>query len=118
MVTQFALQIVRSVDSAFQGRESDRAWSVKCVRLADDSRFCDSHMTHQRALDLRRAEPVPGDIKDVVDAPDDPKISILIASRTVAGEIILFVFAPVLFFVALRITVNRPQHRRPRTSNN
>ena len=75
-------------------------------------------MTHQRALDLRSAKTMPGNVEDIIDAADDPKITVFIASRAVAGEIVAFVFAPVLFLIALLVAVNRAQHRRPRTSDN
>src|SRR5581483_6013223 len=58
-----------------------------------------------------------GDVEHVVDAADDPEISLLIAPRAVAREIISRILAPVLFFVALLVAVNRAQHRRPRFSN-
>ena len=53
-------------------------------------------MTDQRALDFRRAESMAGHVQNVIDAADDPEITIFIAARAVAGEIIAFEFAPVL----------------------
>jgi hypothetical protein len=43
---------------------------------------------HERALDLRRAEPVAGHVQHVVDAPGDPVITVLVAPAAVAGEVI------------------------------
>src|ERR1700730_6466258 len=57
-------------------------------------------------------------IQHVVDPTDDPKISVLIAARAVASEIIARVFAPILFLVALLVAIDRPQHRRPWATNN
>ena len=59
-----------------------------------------------------------GDVENVVDAANDPEISIFIAPGAVAGQILPFVFAPILFFVALPVAVNRAQHRWPRPTNN
>src|SRR5438067_13349970 len=67
-------------------------------------------MAHQRAFYFRRAESVASDIKNIINPPDDPEIAVLIASRAVPGKIISLEPAPVLFFVALLVAVNRPQH--------
>ena len=61
---------------------------------------------------------MPGYVQDVVDATDDPKISILVPPRAVAREIVPFEFAPVLFFVARLVAVNRAQHRWPGPADN
>src|SRR4051812_44406053 len=54
------------------------------------------------------------DVEDIVNAPDNPKVSILIAPRAVAGQIAAFEFAPILFPVALLVAIDVPQHRWPR----
>src|SRR5438477_12232416 len=53
------------------------------------------------------------DIQDVIDSADNPKISVLVPSRSVAGEIVPFELAPVLFLITLLVAVNGAQHRRP-----
>src|SRR5882757_8094057 len=75
-------------------------------------------MTHQRALYLRRAESVTGHVQNIINAPDDPKITVFIAARTVDGQIIAFEFAPILLSVARIVAVDRAQHRRPWSANN
>src|SRR6266576_4436959 len=75
-------------------------------------------MTHQRALYLRRAESVTGHVQNIINAPDDPKITVFIAARAVACEIIPFEFAPILLSVACIVAVDRAQHRRPWAANN
>src|SRR2546430_13192015 len=57
------------------------------------------------------------DIQHVVNATDDPKISIAIAPCAVSGEIPPFEFAPVLFLVTFLVPVDRAQHRWPRLSD-
>src|SRR5262249_51370675 len=74
-------------------------------------------MAHQRALDFRCAESVTGHVQNVINAPDDPKITVLIATRAVTRKIIAFEFFPVLLSVALIVAVDRAQHRRPRPAN-
>ena len=44
-------------------------------------------MRHQRALDLGRAEAVPGDVQHVVHAARDPVVTVLVALRAVTGEV-------------------------------
>src|SRR5215510_6994032 len=56
-----------------------------------------------------------GDVDDVVDPAHDPEISVGIAARTVAGKVNAFDVAPVLLPEAVRISVDRPHHRRPGT---
>ena len=53
-------------------------------------------MADERALDLGRAEAMAGDVENVIDPTHYPKITILVATRAVAGEIIPFDFTPVL----------------------
>ena len=74
-------------------------------------------MTDKRAFDFRCAESVTSNIQNVIDPANDPEIAILIASGTVAGEIISWELAPILFFVALLVAVNRAQHCRPRPTD-
>src|SRR5437016_3732468 len=58
-----------------------------------------------------------GHVQDIINSADDPKISILIAPGSIAGEIFSLKLAPILFFVALLVPVNRAQHRGPRSSD-
>src|SRR4030095_8252451 len=74
-------------------------------------------MTDKRAFNFRCAESVPGNVEDVIDSANDPKITIFIAPRAITGEIIAFKFSPVLFSIAGFVAVDRAQHRRPRPAN-
>src|SRR6266571_5915251 len=74
-------------------------------------------MANQRAFDFRSAETMAGDVQNIIDSADDPKISILIATRAITRKIVPFEFAPVLLFVTLLVAVNAAQHCRPRASN-
>src|SRR5437667_8566723 len=75
-------------------------------------------MTHQRAFYLRCAKSVAGDIKNVINPANDPEIAVLITPRAVASEVVSGELAPILFFIALLVAVNRAQHCRPRSTNN
>ena len=62
-------------------------WPLMSCGTADDGGFGDFRMRDQSALDFGRAEAMAGDIDDVVDAADDPKIAVVIAAAAVAGEV-------------------------------
>src|SRR6266516_3726675 len=72
-------------------------------------------MADQRTFDFRCTQPVAGDIQDIIDPANNPEIAIFITARAIAGEITAFEFAPILSLVPLLVTVDRAQHRRPRT---
>src|SRR3954471_10630432 len=57
-----------------------------------------------------------GNVQNVVNAPDDAEVAILVGARAVAGEIefSLEVVGPIGLLVAIRIAPDRAQHRRPR----
>src|SRR6187200_2711943 len=57
---------------------------------------------------------MPGNIQNIVNSTDDPKVSILISPRAVTCQIKTFVFAPILFFVPCLVSIDRAQHRGPR----
>src|SRR5688500_19133046 len=57
-------------------------------------------------------------INYIVDAAHNPEITVLIASRAVAGEVNTVDLRPVLVAITFVIAPNRPQHRRPGTLNN
>src|SRR5262245_35168431 len=44
-------------------------------------------MRNERALDLGGAEAVSRDVQHVIDAAGDPVVAVLVALRTVAGEV-------------------------------
>src|SRR5262245_15502530 len=75
-------------------------------------------MANKRALNFRCAESVTSHIQNIINAADDPSITVFIATRAVAREVIALKFAPVLFSVARIVAVDRAQHRRPRPANN
>ena len=98
MIAQFLLQ-VRALTSTppFTVTNATTPWPFNSSGRADHRCFRDLRVTDQRALDFRGAESMTGDVQHVVDAADDPEITVLVAARAVAGEIIAFEFAPILF---------------------
>src|SRR5215469_118481 len=75
-------------------------------------------MTDKRAFDFRCAESVTSHVQNIINAPDNPKITVFIAACAVASEIIAFKFAPVLLSVARFVALDFAQHRRPRPASN
>src|ERR1017187_1460437 len=106
------------MDTALQRDERNHALAFQLIRPANDRSFRDTRMANQRAFDFRCAEPMPGHVQDIIDSADDPKISVLVAARAVASEVIAFKLAPVMFLVARFVAVNCPKHRWPRTADN
>src|SRR4030095_10996665 len=56
-----------------------------------------------------------GDIDHVVDATHDPKITVPVSARAVAGKVNTVDLRPVLLPVPFVITINCSQHGRPRS---
>ena len=55
------------------------------VGHADHARLGDRRVLEQRALDLERPDQVAGRLDDVVAAPDEPEVAVVVAAREVAG---------------------------------
>src|SRR5699024_8431418 len=65
-------------------------------------------------LDLRRRQAMAGDVHDVVDAPQEPDVAVLVVAGAVTGEVDAVEAGPVRVLETLRIAVHPAQHRRPR----
>ena len=90
------------------------AWPVSSSALADHRRLGDLRVRDDRRLDLRRREPVPGDVDDVVDASDDPEVAVLVLARGVADEVgRLAELREVGLLEALVVAEQRAHHPRP-----
>jgi hypothetical protein len=74
-------------------------------------------MVHQRALHFHRAEAVPRHIDDIVDAPQQPEVAVLVLACAVAREVDPVVLAPVGLDEALGVAPQPARHRRPRARN-
>src|SRR6267142_2470511 len=74
------------------------------------ARISHGGMIDQRALHLHGADAVPRDVHDVVDAPQEPEVSVLVALRAVPGEVDARKPGPVLLPVSLRVAVNPAKH--------
>ena len=72
---------------ALQRHERDDRLAGVLVVLADHGRLGDVGVGDDRRLDLGGGEPVPGDVDDVVDAPDHPEVAVAVAPRGVADEV-------------------------------
>src|SRR5262249_47038947 len=83
------------------------------IRDADDRRFGNRRMAHERALDLHGPNPVAGAIQNIVYASKQPEIPVIIPARTVARQVDARVLAPVDRLVPVRVTPDRARHRRP-----
>ena len=57
------------------------------IGLADDARLGDGRVLEQRALDLERADQVPGRLDHVIRPTDEPEVAITVALGQVAGQV-------------------------------
>ena len=75
----FPFHLVSRRLAGFKGDEGIDRVAFNVVRVADDCSFCNGRMRADRALDLSGAKVVPGNDDDVVDAPGDRIVAVLIA---------------------------------------
>jgi len=89
--------------------EGEHRFTLDLVRLADDGGFGHPRVRHQRRLDLHRAQAMPGNVQDVVDAPHDPEIPVLVAVSAVAGDVVAVIeLRPVGIDVAAVVAPDGP----------
>ena len=89
--------------------------TLDLVRQTYRGGFRNRFVTHKRALYFSCTEPVPADFDNVVDAPDDPYVTVLVYAGGVAGLVpaLLFVILPVNLFITLIVAVNSSSHAGP-----
>ena len=83
------------VDARFAGDEGDEGLAFEVVRASNDSRFGDAWMADERAFDFGGADAMAGDVEDVVDAADDPEVTVFVLAAAVACEIGARDFSPI-----------------------
>ena len=76
MIAQFFFQRRRWAGAAFQGDKCDDALALSFHPAVLPRPLPPLSVTDQCAFDFRGAETMPGDIEDVVDPANDPKIAI------------------------------------------
>ncbi len=106
MIAQFLLEPAADLASALDCHKRDERLTLQFIRPADDRRFGHFRMADKRALDFRRADAMAGDVQHVVNAADDPKITVFILAAAVAREITAWHFAPVNLLVTFRVAPN------------
>src|SRR2546429_3112663 len=114
MLTQFVADGMVRFDTALERDERHERLTFQFVGPTHHRGFGHFPIAHQRALDFRRADAMPGHVQHIVDAAHDPVVTVLVLAAAAAGEITLLHFAPVNFLVTLRITPDAAQHARPR----
>ncbi len=112
-VTHLGIQLWRRLFAVVQGNVGVNRLALNVVRNANNRRFGDFRMRHQRRFNLCRAETVAGDVKHVVHAPGDPVISVFITARAVAAEVHVFKGGEVGLFEALMIAEQGTRLSRP-----
>src|SRR6266571_4352463 len=113
MLAKLFLEAVGSRASAFKGHESNNCRSLQIIRPGNNRGFSDSFMRYKGTFNFGRAQAMTGDINHVIDPSHDPEVTVGVFPCPVAGEIDAVDLRPVLFTIALIVTVNRAQHSRP-----
>ena len=103
----------RAFVAAFQRHVGDDRLPGERVRAAADRRLRDPRVVDERRLDLDRRDPVAGDVHHVVDAAEQPEVSVLVDPGAVACEVEAGVPLPVGLPEALLVAVDPARHRRP-----
>ena len=117
MRSQLLLQLLGLLDPRLQGGEDDYDLTFDLVRLTDDRRLCHGRMANRSGLDLGVAQPVAGDLQDVVNTTLDKEVSVLIPSALIPSQVVsgmgLPVELPVGLHVSVRILVEGSEHCWP-----
>ena len=85
------------------------------IRRADHRGLGHRVVVDERALDLGGGDVVPAHEHDVVDAPEQPEVAVVVALGAVTREVQAREPRPVGLAVPLRVTPDAAQHRRPRS---
>src|SRR4051795_9450643 len=108
-------EVVRALEVALERHERRHGLAGVLVALADARGLGDLRVRDDRALDLRGRHAVAGHVDDVVDAPDDPEVVVLVLARGVADEVrLLAELLEVRLDVAVVVAEQRAQHAGPR----
>src|ERR1044072_2076991 len=70
-------------------------------------------MRHQCTFDFGGAKAMAGDVDNVIDAPRDPVISVLVSSATVTGDILARIVLEIRVDETLMVAVDRAHLARP-----
>src|SRR5262249_42730825 len=113
VLPQFLAQVSIGLHIAFQSDKGHEGLTLQIIWTANYSRFGDLLMAHEFALDFGGADPMTGDIENVVDPTHNPKVTILVLPAAISGEVTALDFAPIHRLVALRIAPQATEHARP-----
>ncbi|MNN40192.1 hypothetical protein D3C76_1212920 [compost metagenome] len=79
---------------------------LEIVRVPDNGRFGDAVVQHQGAFDFGGADAVAGDVDHVIDPSGYPQVTVLVAARAVAGEVVTRQWLEVGIDHSLRVAVH------------
>src|SRR5712691_8824583 len=110
MLAQFFTQGGLGAEATFEGDEGNQRLTFEIIRSADHRGLGNFWMADERALDLRGADAMAGNIEDIIDAANDPEIAVFVLPAAITGEVAALDLAPINLFVALRIAPEAAQH--------
>src|SRR5918998_6603979 len=114
LVVEFLDEIVGAFAVAFENDVGHDGLTLVLVVAPDDGGLGHALVGDERALDLHRADAVPGDVHHVVYPARDGVVAVLVALGPVLDEVLVAEPLPVGFAEALGILVDGAQHAGPR----
>ena len=113
MVAEFFAEFRGLCVLALECDEGGDGLALHVIWATDDGGFGHCWVGDEGAFDFGGAEAVTGNIEHIVEAADDPEISLFVAAGAVACGVEAIVIGPVGLFVAVLVAIDRTDHRRP-----
>ena len=104
MVSEFILQRLARLLSRAKSDESNHSLSLDLVGTTYHGCLGNGMMTDQGTLEFCSAETMARHVQNVIDAPNDPEVTLLVSARSVTREVGSLNLAPVLLAIACLVT--------------
>ena len=80
MLPELLAKVVARLDPGLEDDEAEDGLAGDLILAADHRGFRHAFVVNQGTLDLGRAQAMPGDVHDIVDATHQPVVAILVAA--------------------------------------
>jgi len=113
VLAQFFTKRGLGAEATLEGDEATSAWPLRSSGRPTTGGLRNLFMADKGALNLRGANPMAGNIQDIIDAAHNPEIAVFVLPAAITGEVAALDLAPIRIFVALRIAPEAAQHAGP-----
>ena len=86
MVAKLLLERIRGSNRSLQRNKGNNTLALELIRTAHHGRFRHTGMANQGTFDFGSSEAMPGNVQDIIDSTDDPKVSVPISPGAVPGS--------------------------------